>query len=1364
MTTPIFSRYSWFACFCGMMVTTASHTAPGTIADTPLFTATSSAAGVPSNIVFQLDDSGSMGWDYLTKKYWDTCRYDPSVSNSCSTSLIATGNNIGDWRDNTPDMNILAYNPNVTYVDWKAGDHTNYHATSTNPEGNAALSVIPNNFSFEVWTDNKGYTGTMPDNTSSQVSSSSQKVCDKRGKNCKTTTTTVNLMSTNINNTPNGMVDYWDTHTTYTLSSSTATAFTVTQTDAAVSNITLANQILLSSANNTNFYGYGDVVTYTPTTPASPTAGGYNATVGGFNGRTLAQEKQNIANWYQYYRIRLNVAKGAIGQVVDANPKFRYGLNTIWNTSFVEVPSQFDPANTTTIRTDYVTPNKALLTTLYNEQTDGRTPLPSALDRVGRYFQHRGLPPLNSTTGTSFTPTAPIVYECQQNFAILFTDGYWNSDLDSASQTTIEDADGDGIGSSTDPTTSQRHSTVADVARYYYTHDLDTTMLDKVPANTDPAFVDNPAAIWQHMVTFTVAFGLQGNLVDTDGDGWPNPSLLENGNWGDPSGGTDGPAKIDDLWHAAFNGRGLYVSAASPEEVSAGFANILSNISKRDYAGSATSASFSVSSVSGGNSAYVSQFGLISNIWSGDLVAYNVNSTTGVIATTPRWRAATQLDALNATNKANAASSRHIFTYNPVAKKGVPFQWLALSAGTTASPTISLAQQDLGTGTSGTITTGSPTSPDATALARLNYLRGDQTNEGAGYNLRIRSYTDTATPPVSHNNLLGDIIHSDPLLVSTPQGAWPTRSPFPTASGSRYRDFKSTYSTRNAMVYVGANDGMLHAFKASDGSEAMAYIPHTLFSASSATTGLHYLTDPRYVGQNHRYYVDAPPVVEDVYIDTGSVGIGSGTRWHTVLVGGLMAGGRGIYALDVTDPSVFQTEDSTNAAKIALWEFNSTTDPDMGYSFSIPNIVMMNNNRWAAVFGNGYNNTGSGKAALFIVFLDGGVDGVWTAGTDYLKITATTPSTNPYGTDTIVGSDCLNASSNCNGLSTPQTVDLNNDSVIDRIYAGDLKGNMWAFDVSGAATTDWKVAYDVAGTAAPLFTASHHIAPTTGTDPKVPVQQLLCGTAATPKACRQAITSRPTVIRNKKSTGYNPPNLLVLFGTGQYLNLADTGNTDIQSFYGVWDHGVGSLTPATANSTTAGFIEQTFLLGPFYDQSTPPVDITNKIRVLSDKSVNYTKTSTTNHGWFINLSKAAGERQIVNTDVLDEKYLFFNTWIPGETTSVSTESCTVEGNTAGSGYLMSVNLFTGGAADKALFDLNGSGTMTDADKAQDAAHAAFVPAGRAYNTGLPGSSSFLKGLQYTPGTDAGTNLSGTTVVEALGEGLNRRAWQELRSR
>jgi len=1207
-----------FALAIIMMPATLLHAAPGTLANSPLFTTNS----VEPNVFFEVDDSGSMDWEILTTNYWHICAYtdagsdtcgwlidnglyrdhtgisyqyfeylfdnnDDAYSNSCDDSLrtlelCSAAVQSSDWRVKSPAVNVLYYNPAISYSPWKNADGSlmaaaSFSTVKSDPQiASAGYSETRDlaGLVYNVWRDTHGFTGVRP---------TSQTVNQTTGSN--------------------SIVDWWDQHTRYTVNTSTITIENITatgNTEAVIATITLT--------------GTG------PHTELS--------------GRTIAEEQQNIANWYQYSRRRSFVAKSAIADVVSNNSSYRYGLNFINNHSFpynsgtstlIELPS----GNGT------VTHNNDLLTSLnLLDWPASGTPLRQGLERAGRYYD-------DDLSGYS----DPISEQCQQSFTVLFTDGYWNgSDPDSA----ISDADGDG-----------ESITVADVAKYYYDKDLSPLADNLVGSIFD-------TAEHQHMVTYTVAFGVKGHLVDTDNDGWPGnaPGLSESDAWGTLP--FDNKEKIDDLWHSAFNSKGTFVSAATPGDVSDAMKDALSNIS--DRIGSAASVAFNTTTLTGSSAVYLAQFNSSNNKWSGDLLSFPLDSITGSVSSSFNWTAATVLEA-----RSNPESTRKIFTYN--GSDGVPFTWDNLTTGQQADLRINpdnSVESDVNA---------------PIAKARLAFLRGDDTNEADNsgtYSFRIRS------------KLLGDIIHSDPVFVGSPELSWPDTSPFPSVSGTTYDDFKA--GARTEIVYVGSNDGMLHAFNASDGSEEFAFIANSFFSSTLATEGLHYLTDPNYT---HRYYADMPSTVSDVYIDTGA-----GDAWHTVLIGGGRAGGKGLFALNITDPSQF-IEDTAHAANLVLWEFDDSDDADMGFTYSKPSIAMMNNDRWAAIFGNGYNSTGDGTASLFIVFLDGGLDGTWTLGSDYIKITTEVGS--------IVSNNCSNASSDCNGLSTPQIVDMDGDSVVDRIYAGDLKGNMWVFDVTGNDPAGWDSAYKT-NTPKPLFTASH-------------------------SSTVQPITNRPILAIHPSSLG-GDPDVLVFFGTGQYLTSGDISNTETQSFYGVWDNGAHSLTPTD-------LVEQTFLNLAFQDES--DVNISSQIRVLTDNAVDY---AGADNGWVINLTIDSGERVIVDPDLRGD-LVFFNTWIP------DSNPC----NAGGSGVLMSVKQLNGGRPDTPAFDLNNSGTVDSSDYVfvtnSDGSIDSYAPSGERFSEGLPASSSFLSNKQYTPGTDGGSTIDERDVEDLSAENSGRVSWQEL---
>ncbi|SJM96159.1 hypothetical protein CRENPOLYSF2_900001 [Crenothrix polyspora] len=840
------------------------------------------------------------------------------------------------------------------------------------------------------------------------------------------------------------------------------------------------------------------------------------------------------------------------------------------------------------------------------------TPLRGGLNRAGEYFENTD------------SKTAPIVEACQQNYTILMTDGYWNDPDPLPAK--IADNDGDGIS-----------PTLADVSQYYYSKDLS-------PLNNQVVTTDFDQADWQHMVTYTIAFGLHGLLVDDDNDGWPGtaPGLLENGLWGNPFNGKSRPEKIDDLWHAAYNGRGQFIAASSPEEISKALQDALASIGK-EYNTSAAVA-FNGGSLQNSTVLYQVKF----KNFTGDLEAYPYDAALKDFSGSPKWSAAGLLNSLPSPH-----TSRAIITRND--SQGVAFDWLGLSANQKA---------DLLVDPNGA--TGSATK----AQARVDYIRGDKSNEvGGGFNFRKR------------DSLLGDIINSSPVSVGKPKATWPNAAPFPTTAGQTYSDFSMAQASRPEMVYVGANDGMLHGFKGADGTEAIAYIPKAVFSATKGS-GLHYLTDSNY---SHRYYVDMPSVVEDTYFNAGP-----GSAWHSVLIGGTRSGGKGIFALDVTNPAAFS---EANAASIALWEFNSSDDADMGYSFSIPTIAMLNNNRWAAIFGNGYNNNGDGKAKLFILFLDGGLDGIWTAGSDYIELSTNAGSI-------VAPKNCADPLSDCNGLSTPQTVDTNNDQLVDRVYAGDLKGNLWAFDLSSADAASWGVAYS----GNPLFVAAN-----------------------------QPITTKPAVVRHPTELNGAAPNVMVFFGTGQYLATADINSAATQGFYGVWDNGSASL-------TSANLVEQTFFT--FTDKAGNTVDAQSTLRVLSDNPVDY----SVKHGWYIQFKN--GER--ITTDALIyEEVVLFNTRLPSST------ACTSGGN----GSRIFVPQATGGRSTFNIFDANKDKVVSAADFLQDASDSNYAVNSVAVKDTFPEQLSVIGNVLVTPLTNM-SRLLDILYVPNQGS-MKRISWQEL---
>jgi type IV pilus assembly protein PilY1 len=286
-------------------------------------------------------------------------------------------------------------------------------------------------------------------------------------------------------------------------------------------------------------------------------------------------------------------------------------------------------------------------------------------------------------------------------------------------------------------------------------------------------------------------------------------------------------------------------------------------------------------------------------------------------------------------------------------------------------------------------------------------------------------------------------------------------------------------------------------------------------------------------------------------------------------------------------------------------------------------------------------------------------------------------------------------------------VDTNGDGVADRVYAGDLKGNLWAFDLSSTSASNWGVAYKSGSTPNPLFTAKSG----------------------------QPITSQPVIVKHPtEADSGNLPNLLVMFGTGQYLDPADNSTSGTQSFYGVWDRGQKQL-------DYANLVRQTFLAG-----------FPSDVRVPTDNAVNYSASGNSKqYGWYIDLP-VGGERMVVDPRVRGA-LVYFNTMIP------STDPCSA----GGSGWLMSVKYANGGRPATAAFDYNNDGSVDSGDLVSNGTLSNVAIGGEIFNLGMPTSPTFLGNKQYTAGTKTtdGSTIDQRDVETLSGAGTGRQSWEEL---
>lgn len=902
------------------------------------------------------------------------------------------------------------------------------------------------------------------------------------------------------------------------------------------------------------------------------------------NGQAAVAARQNFANWYSFYRTRalttISGAMSAIGLVSDGT--VRLAWQSINNTAFTSCQGfgtttagtcrGYDNVNhDNRIRNLDATHRSSFYDFLHRFSSDGGTPLRSAMVRTGEYFKLSGV---NSPYAANPQVAAGTELSCRKNYHVMMTDGIWNTDnvtaFGNADNTSVMLGDGATSYSPISPFMDTNSNSLADIAFHYWRSDLRSNLINNVapymPDRSGTATIrfwnpkNNPAT-WQHMVNFTVGLGLSSSLTITDRPEWGGttytgdyPNLVSGAvNW--PATSANAAGNVADLWHAAINSRGQFFSAESPTQIGNAFQAILNAILDANPSAAALAAN----STSLQNGTLIYQASFDSSDWSGNFRALPVQSGGNVGA--PLWDAATLLPA---------HGSRNILSHT--GNSPIVFQWSNL----TAAQKLALNTDAFG-------------AVDTLGTERLDWLRGDGSKEernGGVHRNRAKTVLVNGVQTVV-TNVLGDTINSDPVFVHSEDYGY-TSLPGSVPGQSTYAAFVAAKVSRPPMIYVGANDGMLHGFRAdagnvSSGREIFAYVPAEVYGNLSK------LTSPSYL---HKPFVDGTPAAGDAYI---------GGAWKTVLLGTLGGGGKAIFALDVSNPS------SMGAGQV-MWEYRDAAD--LGFTVGQAQIARLNDGTWAAIFANGYNST-SDRAYLYVVNLQTGVL--------IKKI--------PAGLST------------GNGLSTPALYDANGDKTVDAVYAGDLLGNMWKFDLSGATSASW----DVAFAGQPLFIARNASAQV------------------------QPITSQPRI-------GAHPNGgVMVHFGTGQYLTSSDTSSTQVQSYYAIWDNGSAVTTTNRSDLQAQTIVAETNEFG-------------RQVRETSDNIVNW---GAGMRGWYLDLLPplgSGGERITVRPLLLYNRTLFV-------TRTPSTDVC-VPG---GVSWVMQLDALTGARQATPVFDLNNDDTFTSAD-------------------------------------------------------------------
>ncbi|MES2318632.1 MAG: PilC/PilY family type IV pilus protein [Pseudomonadota bacterium] len=911
------------------------------------------------------------------------------------------------------------------------------------------------------------------------------------------------------------------------------------------------------------------------------------------------EEMTNFANWYAYYKTRNQMMKTAVGLAFDSvTPSFKVGLVSL-SVAAAEQPMVPPAVFSGAVRDSWYS-------RLYAMSSSGSTPLRQALNAVGKMYANRA--PYVAAAGSEV-----VKYPCEQNFTFMTTDGYWNGPA--AGSVTSNDE----VASTTrfcslssgcvDPA-AQSDNSLADIALYWYNGGFNTytagtnSLRPSLEDWSKPGLVSggNNDNRRLHMNTYTLGLGVDGIMTyDPLYDKNPAPAsdfykLINrvtsgcpwNGGgayvWPDPqtnqtSGSLALQTRVDDLWHAAVNGHGKYFSAASPDEVINGVRDALENIASQ--VGAAAAAATSTPNISQeDNDIFSDTFTTVK--WYGELSDKKIDTVTGEVMTTPVWITSDTLGArVSASN-----DTRIIKMFNTAAGGLKDFKYSTMTA---------LEQ--------GWFDDKCDLLPQCTSLSPaqkiilntgdnvVDWLRGQQ-QHGDDVVMRSYSLTDHNPPGMAAPIpiVLGDIASSKPAFMREPRKEY---------SLAGYNAFVVANKARTATVFAAANDGMLHAFRASTGEELWAYVPRITMGKLFKQVSTRY-------GTNHQYSTDGSPEVVDVQI----AGV-----WKTILVAGLNGGGRGYYALDVTDPTL---------PPKPLWEVcadatvctGTSHIPELGLTFGNPQVGMYKG-EWRIFVTTGYNNvpgtdgvaTGSGRGTLYL--LDPATGAVKEAIT-----TGKGTAAEPHGT-----------------VATPSglakisaiTADPLHDPVVTYVYGGDNDGRMWRFDLTNA----------------------------TG-----PITVSLMGDVGP----TQPITTRPDVTTCKVNTKVagiltgTEGKKMVMFGTGRLLDVPDVSNVAVQSVYMLRD------SPNTVAMRGTKMVKQT--LSDISDGSSL------NHYTITNNAVDLTITDgvTSKDGWWVDLNMSQGERVNLDPKIVSGTAIVV-TNIPS-----SSSACSV----GGSANVYELNVCTGG--------------------------------------------------------------------------------------
>ena len=1060
---------------------------------------------------------------------------------------------------------------------------------------------------------------------------------------------------------------------------------------------------------------------------------------------SLAEETANFDRWYRWSRDRGLAFKASLGEVLlNAEPSLRVGFaNTNSSSGNYQIEALNAASGSFEHRTD-------LMTGIYGFSFNGLSQFYKGSDEAYGYLACNGASRFKGAANVC-PLLGPPQGTCQQNYMLIVTDGVPEGASNRSSLVkNLSEADNDGIGVFDGAmfagcSAAGCSHTLADIAMFYYESDINAGMTNDVTATQRdvdfaPANSFSDGKMHQHIKTYAIAFGVENTGLEDV------PTVYETGayDWGsDPA---DDFFPLKDLQHATVNGRGGFLGAQDPQVLASALKSAFDEFSTGIGAGSAVS--FNSQEISNGVVLFRSFYNLVDS--TGDIVASTLNADLTVGS--ELWSTAAQLDAQLA-----SSAGRQILTFDPTVGdyEGIPFQFASL----TGAQKGSLGWVD--------------SSSDTIVTDKVAYLRGRAVNEQPAGPFRARP---------TEGGRLGDIVNSSPVYVGPPDQLFRGSGNYPTGSKS-YSSFQAAQSTREERLYVAANDGMLHGVDPDTGDEVFAFIPNAAL-VNDSNVNLSELVSPSY---GHQYVVDASPIADDVFVHPRGVAIasdGSAKQWRTMLIGAYGAGGKGLFSLDITDPNITES----NASNKVFWEFTDQDDTyphdngapllslssqrldaslnpikDLGLTIDEPVLAMSNvvtsasdaSLEWVALLSNGVNST-AGIAKLFAIFVDRGADGVWChPDSGYLDPMYRGCTVNDYDfvkMDTGEGAYSVGGSVYPNGLGAARAIDADQDGTVDYVYAGDMKGNLYRFDLCRAdlpAFSDWAssglgplpVTYSgILGgckkgvevykqwVSTKIFTASF--------------------TASDGTTSAQPILNRPLVVQAENQRGY-----IVIIGTGRYFVNGDRADTDVQSMYGIWDRLGDDLV------LKSKLVQQAYTNQCEAVTGDGGVTTTTCGRTLSDDSVDLyvsddESVTPSVLGWFNDLNVAAGgdiaassgERAVRNFQIRGGLG-FVNSVLPTTSTACSASS---------GGFGLAFCPLTGGSSclQDGVFDLNNDGSFDASDLINGA-----IVAGTVFEGSAPTDAAFVGENRVTQLSDRSLSIVRTNTETLINTG--RLSWRRL---